>query len=130
MPHLKFEINKKVSDDIKKEFILKIEDAFSEVMDTDKGHIAISINEVGKYDISIGRAVDGDDICLMSLDIRHGRTIEQRRELALRFMAIVNELFKVDNRNQYLTYTKHDGEDFHLIERYLPSWTLNEDFLA
>ena len=83
------------------------------------------------YDnLTIGRANPTDDICLMNLDIREGRTIEKRRELALRYMAIVNELLQIDNRNQYITFTQHTGEDFHLIERYLASWEAGEDPLA
>lgn len=130
MPHLQFEINKKIDTQTKDKFVTVIRDTFSEVMDTKTDHIAISIREYDKYNLTIGRTNPTDDICLMNLDIREGRTIEQRRELALRFMSIVNELFSVDNRNQYITFTRHDGEDFHLIERYLASWEKGEDPLA
>ncbi|RXI43585.1 tautomerase [Malaciobacter mytili] len=130
MPHLQFEINKKLLDGTKREFYKKIRDTFSEVMNTGVDHIAISIKELNRFDVSIGRAIEGDDICLMNLDIREGRTIEQRRELALRFMSIVNELFEIENRNQYITFTEHKGEDFHLIERYLATWAKGEDPLA
>ncbi|MFV0561461.1 tautomerase family protein [Malaciobacter mytili] len=130
MPHLQFEINKKLLDGTKREFYKKIRDTFSEVMNTGVDHIAISIKELNRFDVSIGRAIEGDDICLMNLDIREGRSIEQRRELALRFMSIVNELFEIENRNQYITFTQHKGEDFHLIERYLATWTKGEDPLA
>jgi 5-carboxymethyl-2-hydroxymuconate isomerase len=99
-------------------------------MDTGTDHIAISIREYDKYNLTIGRANPTDDICLMNLDIREGRTIEKRRELALRYMAIVNELLQIDNRNQYITFTQHTGEDFHLIEKYLASWEAGEDPLA
>lgn len=130
MPHLQFEINKKISNDTKEKFVNEIREAFSQVMDTGTDHIAISIREYEKYNLTIGRANPNDDICLMNLDIREGRTIQQRRELALRYMAIVNEIFEVDNRNQYLTFTQHTGEDFHLIEKYLDTWATGEDPLA
>ena len=130
MPHLQFEINKKISNDTKEKFVNEIREAFSQVMDTGPDHIAISIREYEKYNLTIGRANPNDDICLMNLDIREGRTIQQRRELALRYMAIVNEIFEVDNRNQYLTFTQHTGEDFHLIEKYLDTWATGEDPLA
>ena len=126
MPHLQFEINKKISNEIKDEFSKKIRTSFSKVMDTTTGHIAISIREYDKYNLTIGRADPKDDICLMNLDIREGRTIEKRRALALEYMDIVKSLFKVDEKNQYLTFTQHTGEDFHLIERYLASWEAGE----
>jgi len=90
MPHLQFEINKKVTNKIKDKFVNEIRNTFSEIMDTGTDHIAISIREYEKYNLTIGRANPNDDICLMNLDIREGRTIEKRRELALRYMAIVN----------------------------------------
>ena len=68
-------------------------------MDTGIDHIAISIREYDKYNLTIGRANPENDICFMKLDIREGRTIEQRRELALRYMKIVANHFKVDPGN-------------------------------
>ncbi|WP_321313267.1 tautomerase [Halarcobacter sp.] len=130
MPHLQFEINKKIENSIKEQFIIDIQNTFAEVMNTKTDHIAISIREYDKYSISIGRANNLDNICLMNLDIREGRTVEQRRELALRFMSIVNTLLKIENKNQYITFTEHKGEDFHLIEKYLSEWKIGEDPLV
>ena len=130
MPHLQFEINKKVSDDSKEEFVNEIRNAFAQIMDTGTDHIAKSIREYDKYSLTIGRAEITDDICLMNLDIRVGRTIEKRRELALSYMEIVKENLGIDQKNQYITFTEHKGEDFHLIEKYLSQWETGEDPLA
>ena len=130
MPHLQFEINKKVSDDSKEEFVNEIRNTFAQIMDTGVDHIAISIREYEKYNLTIGRASINDDICLMNLDIREGRTIEKRRELALSYMEIVKENFGINQKNQYITFTEHKGEDFHLVEKYLASWETGEDPLA
>lgn len=130
MPHLQFEINKKVSSESKEEFVKEIRASFSEIMDTGTDHIAITIREYDKYSLTIGRANPTDDICLMNLDIREGRTIEKRRELALSFMNIVKQNFGIDTKNQYITFTEHKGEDFHLVEKYLATWTSGEDPLA
>ena len=130
MPHLQFEINKKVSDDSKEEFVNEIRNAFAQIMDTGTDHIAISIREYDKYSLTIRRAGITDDICLMNLDIRVGRTIEKRRELALSYMEIVKENLGIDQKNQYITFTEHKGEDFHLVEKYLSQWETGEDPLA
>ncbi len=130
MPHLQFEVNQKLENKIKDKFANEIQDCYSEIMDTDTDHIAISIREYDKYNLTIGRANPEDDICLMNLDIREGRTIEQRRELALRYMDIVKTNFNVEAKNQYITFTQHAGEDFHLVEKYLAGWGLNDDPLA
>jgi 5-carboxymethyl-2-hydroxymuconate isomerase len=130
MPHLQFEINKKVSDDSKEEFVTEIRNAFAQIMDTGTEHIAISIRAYDKYSLTIGRAGITDDICLMNLDIRVGRTIAKRRELALAYMEIVKENLGIDQKNQYITFTEHKGEDFHLVEKYLSDWERGEDPLA
>ena len=130
MPHLQFEINKKVSDDSKEEFVNEIRNAFAQIMDTGVDHIAISIREYEKYNLTIGRASINDDICLMNLDIREGRTIEKRRELALSYMEIVKENFGINQKNQYITFTEHKGEDFHLVEKYLATWQTGENPLV
>jgi 5-carboxymethyl-2-hydroxymuconate isomerase len=130
MPHLQFEVNQKIENKIKDKFAKEIRDAFAEIMDTGTDHIAISIREYDKYNLTIGRANPEDNICLMNLDIRDGRTLEQRRELALRYMNIVKTNFSVETINQYVTFTQHPGEDFHLVEKYLASWEPNEDPLA
>ncbi len=119
MPHLQFEVNQKVENKIKDKFAKEIREYFSEIMDTGTDHIAISIREYDKYNLTIGRANPEDDICLMNLDIRDGRTIEQRRELALRYIDIVKTNFNVEAKNQYITFTQHAGEDFHLVEKYI-----------
>jgi 5-carboxymethyl-2-hydroxymuconate isomerase len=130
MPHLQFEVNKKIDINIKDEFIKKVMSIFSKVMDTGTDHIAVSIREYDKYSLSIGRANINDDICLMNLDIREGRTIIKRRELVLLYIDLVEKLFSVDKKNQYITLTEHKGEDFHLTEKYLNSWEKGEDPLA
>jgi len=130
MPHLQFEVNKKIDINIKDEFIKKVMSIFSKVMDTGTDHIAVSIREYDKYSLSIGRANINDDICLMNLDIREGRTIIKRRELVLLYIDLVEKLFSVDKKNQYITLTEHKGEDFHLIEKYLNSWEKGEDPLS
>ena len=45
MPHLQFEINKKLNKESKKNFISFVEESFSKIflMETGKDHIAISI---------------------------------------------------------------------------------------
>ena len=130
MPHLQFEINQKIENKIKDKFANEIRDAFAEIMDTGTDHIAVSIREFDIYNLTIGRVNPENDICLMNLDIRKGRTISQRRDLALRYMNIVKNNFNVETKNQYVTFTEHPGEDFHLIEKYLSGWQADEDPLA
>ena len=126
MPHLQFELNRKLENEQKIRFADEVRASYSRVMDTDTGHIAVSIREYDEYNLTIGRSNSGDHICLMNLDIREGRSMDERRTLALSFMKIVKDLLGIEERNQYLTFTQHPGEDFHLIERYLGNWVPDE----
>ena len=130
MPHLQFEFNQPVDRQTKDLFANGVRERFAEIMDTGTDHIAISIREYDKYSLTIGRVNPEDNICLMNLDIREGRTIVQRRELALSYMNLVETLLNIAPSHQYITFTQHPGEDFHLIEKYLGSWEPDEQPLA
>lgn len=130
MPHLQFELNRSQEDQTKLDFSEAIRNSFARIMDTGTDHIAVSIREYGQCNLSIGRASPGEAICLMNLDIREGRSREQRRRLALDFMDIIQSLFNIHPVHQYITFTQHPGEDFHLAEKYLAEWVPKEDPLA
>ena len=130
MPHLQFEINKKIDPSLKEKFVISVRNIFGDVMKTDTDHVAVSLREYDKGNLSIGRSSYHDHVCLMNLDIRIGREIEKRRQLATEYFILVNTLFKIDKENQYITFTEHEGEDFHLIEKYLADWVKNDKPLS
>ena len=92
MPHLQFEINKKLNKKSKKNFISFVEESFSKIMETGKDHIAISIRELEENSISLGRAKN-EYICLMNLDIRSGRTDKQKLKLIKTLISGVEKFF-------------------------------------
>lgn len=131
MPHLQFEINKSLQDSEKQGFADKVRKLFAEVMDTGTDHICVTIREYGVHNLSIGRVKDPHQgIAVVNADIREGRTLQQRRELTLGFMALLHVSWGVPKEQMYVTLTEHKGEDFHLVERYLASWQEGEDPLA
>ena len=99
MPHLQFEINKKLEKKSKKEFIIFIEKNFSKIMQTGTDHIAITIREFEKEkNISLGRVNNNDHICLMNLDIRSGRTEKQKLKLVKTFILGVERFFEINKK--------------------------------
>ncbi|MEW7988956.1 MAG: tautomerase family protein [Candidatus Thiodiazotropha sp.] len=131
MPHLQFEINKPASDIEKQIIASEVRTLFAEVMQTGMDHVAVSIREFDTYNLSIGRVEEPEKgIALINADIRGGRTLEQRRDLALGFMAIINRTLGIPQQHIYVTFTEHKGEDFHLFEKYLAGWQQGEDPLA
>lgn len=131
MPHLQIEINKTISDKLKVEIASRFKKLFSDIMDTGTDHISTSIREFGTYNLDIGKVKDHTKgVGLVNADIREGRTLEQRRSLALGFMQALNEVLEIPREQMYVTFTEHKGEDFNLKERYLASWEEGEDPLA
>lgn len=126
MPHLQFDINKKLNPTLRSKFNKKIIETFSQVMKTGKDHIAISLREHSLKSLRLGRAGSSDYVCIMNLDIREGRSLKQKRNLAVSYMEIVYEILEIKYENQYLTYTGHNGLDFNLYEKQLKDWVKND----
>ncbi len=128
MPHLQFEINKKITESEKRDFSEHVRQLFSEVMDTGTDHISISIREFDTYNLSIGRVSDPEKgVALVNADIRNGRSMGQRRTLTLGFIDLLNKSLNIPKQHIYVTLTEHKGEDFHLVEKYLSSWQEGDD---
>ena len=127
MPHLQFDINKKLEKKLKQEFIIFIENNFSEIMQTGTDHIAITIREFKKENLSLGRVNRSDHICLMNLDIRLGRNEKQKLKLVKTFIIGVEKYFGVNKNNQYVTLTNHKGNEFNFYEKSLSNWIANDD---
>ena len=126
MPHLQFEINKKLNKKSKIDFKIFVEDSFSRIMQTGKDHIAISIRESEESNLSLGRAKK-EFVCLMNLDIRTGRTNEQKIKLIKTLISGVEKFFYIKKKNQYVTITNHGGIEFNFYEKSLTDWTKNDD---
>ena len=93
MPHLQFDINKKLNKESKNHFISFVEESF-QIMETGKDHIAISIRELKKNNLSLGRAKN-EYVCLMNLDIRVGRTEKQKNKVNKTLIAGVENIFYI-----------------------------------
>lgn len=131
MPHLQIDINKPLTEEVKIELATRVKALFSKVMDTPTDHIATAIREHGTYNLDLGRVTDRTQgVAHLNADIRAGRSLDQRRALALGFMEILQQLAHIPPQNLYVTFTQHEGENFHLHERYLDPWTPGEEPLS
>ena len=99
MPHLQFEINKTLNSEERDDFIEFAKNTFSEVMKTGVGHIAISLREFPLNALSLGRAKKNEFVCLMNLDLREGRSLEQKRELVKKYMEGVENFLKLERKS-------------------------------
>lgn len=66
-------------------------------------------------------------VALVDAGVRAGRTIGQRRALALGFIELLQTNPGIPLEHVYVTFTEHKGEDFHMSDRYLADWQEGEE---
>jgi phenylpyruvate tautomerase PptA (4-oxalocrotonate tautomerase family) len=128
MPHLQFEVNFPVSREEKTRFAASAIRHFAEIMDTGTDHVAVTLRCYAAEDLTFGRAAaSGGRTAFVNADIRLGRTREQKRRLALAYVDEIARTWGVAREAVYVILTEHDGENFQLSDRVLPSWSAGED---
>ncbi|MBW2477338.1 MAG: tautomerase [Deltaproteobacteria bacterium] len=126
MPHLQFELNFSPNPQDKQSFAHSVRQLFARIMNTGTDHIGITLRCYSANDLVFGRAGNGK-IAFLNADIRVGRSAQQKRQLGLEIMAELSRLWEIPKESIYVIYTEHDGPDFQLSDRVLPSWQAGED---
>jgi phenylpyruvate tautomerase PptA (4-oxalocrotonate tautomerase family) len=117
--------------DEKKQFAGAVIEHFSDIMDTGTDHIAVTLRCFAPEDLTFGRAApSGSRTAFVNADIRLGRTQDQKRRLSLAFIDEIAKTWGVAREAVYVIFTEHDGENFQLSDRVLPSWSAGEEPLA
>jgi phenylpyruvate tautomerase PptA (4-oxalocrotonate tautomerase family) len=127
MPHLQFEFNFTPETQSKAVFAEAVRQHFATIMSTGTDHIGITFRFYQPGDLVFGRAGIDGQIAFLNADIRLGRTAEQKRRLALAIMDELGTCWGLPREHVYIVYTEHDGPDFQLSDRVLPSWRAGED---
>lgn len=131
MPHLQLDLNFAPSGDARRRLGQAIVKHFGEIMDTGTDHVAVVFRCHDRDDLVFGRADQPEKgTVLVNADIRRGRTADQKRRLALAMIDEAHRALGVPKKAVYVVYTEHDGEQFQLEEKVLPSWSSGEDPLA
>lgn len=127
MPHLQFELNFTPAIAEKRSFAEAVKQHFASIMSTGTDHIGITFRCYAEDDLVFGRAGTDGKIVFLNADIRMGRSAEKKRQLSLEIMAEVQQRWGIPQEHVYVIYTEHDGPDFQLSDRVLPSWQPGED---
>ncbi|MFC7096018.1 tautomerase family protein [Halobaculum marinum] len=123
MPHIRFDLSVPVDAADRDAFAPWVAETYGEVMDTGTDHVGVV---VAQTDPRIGRAGDGEPVAFVNADVRAGRTVDQRHELARRFTAALGERFGIPEQTVYVVFTEHPGADFVLGGEPLDSWDADE----
>tara|TARA_B100000575_G_C22743515_1_gene444390 strand:- start:44 stop:430 length:387 start_codon:yes stop_codon:yes gene_type:complete len=127
MPHIQIDISQNLRNEQKKIICKHVAEIFSTVMKTGKDHIAISIREFDQDNLYLGQVTDiSDGIVLMNIDLRSGRTIQQRKKLKSELMDALSQITLIPIEGMYITFTEHQGKDFHLSNRNLDDWSTTD----
>jgi 5-carboxymethyl-2-hydroxymuconate isomerase len=130
MPHLQFELNFTPPVAEKRIFAEVVKQHFATIMSTGTDHIGITFRCYAAADLVFGRAGSDGMIVFLNADIRLGRSADQKRRLSLAVMEELAAQWGVPREHVYVIYTEHDGPDFQLSDRVLPSWRTGENPLA
>jgi len=98
-------------------------------METTTDHVGIIIHacEIGDLHIGIGRIEEPEKgVAFLNMDIRKGRTLEQKRKLITSIMEEIEQRWGIPVKNIYVALTEHDGEDFNFYEGSLKTWSSQE----
>jgi phenylpyruvate tautomerase PptA (4-oxalocrotonate tautomerase family) len=124
MPHLQFEVSGPLDGGAVEPFAEWTTELYADVMETGTGHVCVTVRDGAR--LSLGRAGTGEPVAVLNADIRAGRSADQRRALAEAVIKTLGERWGVPAENVYVVYTEHPGEDFHLDEGRLDSWSDSE----
>jgi len=131
MPHLVFDLNVTPSAEARRRFGPAIARRFGEVMDTGTDHVAVLVRSHDPASMHLGLAKEPQKgMAMVSADIRLGRTRDQERRLCLAFIEELGNCFGIPPSQIYVCISRHDGPEFQLHDRVLPSWSTGEDPLA
>lgn len=120
MPHLTFEVTESLDPTEVESFTDWVTALYSEQMETGTGHVGVTVRDDAT--LSLGRAHVDEPVAFLNADIRAGRSLDQRRTLAVTVIDELHDRWGVPPENCYVVYTEHPGTDFHLQEGALASW--------
>lgn len=123
MPYLQFDTDFDVPESDAAAFSETVAELYADLMDAKTSYTAVGIRD--GCSLHLGRAEEGP-IVILQADIRAGRDVDRKRELALDVMDLVAEQFEVPLSNQKVVFTEHDGDHMMGYERVGEDWPGDE----
>jgi len=113
MPYLQLDVPYEYTSDQKKAAAKKIGQIYADVMEVNTNIITVSIREVGRGGVWRCSDDEPDEAAIMMLDIRRGRSLEQRAELARRLIEACVELLDLKTNRLNIEFTQHSGDEMY-----------------
>jgi phenylpyruvate tautomerase PptA (4-oxalocrotonate tautomerase family) len=113
MPYLQLDTPFSCTASQKQRLARRFGEIYSSRMQTDMARVTVAIRELGPD--SMWRCGPGDPYpaALLMCDIRKGRNVEARAELARLLVEACREIVGLSNENLNLEFTQHDGDEMY-----------------
>jgi len=131
LPYLQLDTNGPYSVADKKTLATRMSETYSKMMSVDIRRISVAIRELGVGGVwripeTGGEAVP---VSVLMLDIRRGRTPEQRMEVARALCAHCIEILGLREDRLNVEFTQHSGDEMYhpTLGGYSPEWEPDQE---
>ena len=123
MPYLHLDLAKTYPSETKRELATRLCYLYADVMQTQLWRPNVGIAELGEDNLfHLGE--DGlESITMVLVEIRRGRSLDQRLELGRRIVDICSEVLDVPRRTVLVEFTVHTGEEILRDGKWAGDWT-------
>jgi phenylpyruvate tautomerase PptA (4-oxalocrotonate tautomerase family) len=113
MPYLQLEINKKYSTITKQLLAKSMGEIYASIMMTDPRRVTVTIRELGEG--AVWRCSNGEPhpAAILMCDIREGRPLQIREELAKKLIEVCNRLLNLEINDLNVEFTQHAGDEMY-----------------
>jgi phenylpyruvate tautomerase PptA (4-oxalocrotonate tautomerase family) len=127
MPYLQLDLNRHYPVAIKQQLAGKMSATYAHMMSVDIRRISVAFRELGDGNVWRVAESGGDPVraAVMMLDIRRGRSAEQRMEIAKALCAHCVEILGLSGDRLNVEFTQHSGDEMYhpALGGYSPEWT-------
>ncbi|WP_410014044.1 tautomerase family protein [Sodalis sp. C49] len=126
MPYLQLDVNGHYATPDKQRLAAKLSATYAEMMSVDIRRISIAIRELGAGGVWRITAADSapEPVSVLMLDIRKGRSADQRMAVAKALCAHCVEILGLRADRLNVEFTQHDGDEMYhpQLGGYSPDW--------
>jgi phenylpyruvate tautomerase PptA (4-oxalocrotonate tautomerase family) len=111
MPYLHLDLAEAYASEAKRELATRLCHLYAEVMQTQLWRPNVGIAELGEENLFHVGADGLESITMVLVEIRRGRSLDQRLELGRRIVDICTEVLNVPKRTVLVEFTVHTGDE-------------------
>ena len=126
MPYLRLDLAKTYPSQTKRDLAARLCCLYADVMQTQLWRPNVGIAELGEDNLFHLGADGLEPITMVLVEIRRGRSLDQRLELGRRIVDICGEVLGVPKRTVLVEFTVHSGDEILRDGEWAGDWTAAE----